>query len=417
MDHRPSRRDLLCAVGAGATGALGGCVTFGGDEPACTDETTDVAAIGDIADGTWPTWGYDSANTAANPGAPSPDLDNTAVAWSSRLPAAPTGPPLVADGRVYVHTENKYVALEADGGDRQWALGGPDGPSVLGHALSGGTAYVGRFRPGDDEGDHVLAVDAATGDQRWRSATASLPNSVTATDREVVVGTVGPSGTTNGWVHSFAPGDGSEHWRTELDGDVRTRPAVTKDVVIVGTDDQRLVALDRSNGAPCWEVDLAGYPWRASVSNGRVYVGTTTPGENWRRLAVRDGTDGTLRWRTDDLRGSPTRLIEQLAFVDGTALLSNRAGVYALADDGNTAWVWERSNTEGTDWGNHALVIAGDLVVTDGPESLRAVELADGDPAGSLSLDATVVGLSGAGGALFVSVVGNEGKGQVLAVR
>lgn len=411
-----NRRAMLRSVAAGTAGILSGCVTFD-DEPACTHDTTEATAIGDVADGTWPTWGYDPANTAANSGATSPDLNSAAVAWDVTLSAASTGPPLIANGHVYVHTQHGYVVLDADGGGRRWTLGGPGEPRVLGHALADGASYIARFRPGDDESDHVIAVDAQTGNRRWRSPTASLPNSVTVTDREVVVGTVGPSGTTDGWVHSVDPADGDERWRTELNGDVRTRPVVTEDIVIVGTDDQRLVALDRSNGAPCWRVDLAGFPWRAAVSDGRVYVGTTSPGQNWRRLEVRDGTDGALRWQTDALHGTPTRLIDQFAVVNGTALLSNRKGVYALADDGSTTWVWERSDVGGTDWRNHALVIAGDLVVTGGPESLRAVELASGDSAGSLSLDATVAGLSVAGESLFVSAIGKEGDGRVLAVR
>lgn len=413
----PTRREVLCGV---AASGIAGCVTFSDtpDNPDCTQESPTVDGVHEAPADAWPTAGYDPANTAWNPDAAVPDLRTALVEWIASFEASEIGQPLVLDGTTYVRVGyRRFVALNLTTGERHWSFGGPDADQVLDYGLADGTAYVGRFREGDEESNRLVAIDRATGEQRWRTATAALPaEGVAATESAVYVGTTGVSGRERGFVHAIDPDDGEEDWRTALDDDVVTRPAVAEDLLFVGADFD-LTAVDRANGGPCWTVDLGILPWRVAAAHGRVYVaGEIAASQTLIRLDVLAGEDGSLHWRSNDvLPRAPGVAVNGLAVTDDRVMVGTTGGVYSLGTDGSVSWQWERPSVYDNWWFN-ALVVTGDRVLTDGPDGIHALDADTGDLVGTVPIDGFVTGVTVASGTILVAVRDRD-RCRLLAVR
>jgi outer membrane protein assembly factor BamB len=110
------------------------------------------------------------------------------VLWMNQLAAY--GPPVIADGHVYVSAESDdgkeafVVALDAETGDEQWRVSGRG--TRLGRRLGvvGGRVYFGENLR------NFVALDAATGDELWRqNYPAGVERSTPAvTDEAIYVG-------------------------------------------------------------------------------------------------------------------------------------------------------------------------------------------------------------------------------------
>jgi len=82
-------------------------------------------------------------------------------------------------------------------------------------------------------------------------------------------------------------------WRFVTEGDVIGSPAVSRDLVYIGSGDGRMYALDRATGAVRWSRDM-GSPIASSPAVGtrRVFFGTRDG-----RFHALDAATGELRWR------------------------------------------------------------------------------------------------------------------------
>lgn len=167
-------------------------------------------------------------------------------------PPIRTTVPAVDDSGVYVAFgpagAGAPARLEAygHGGRRRWRYEAPAGsPGGLGGvAVDGGAAYV--TLAGD-----VHAVDAGSGERRWRFATGADAGGPPATDGVRVY-----AGCKN--LYALDPGDGSERWRVV-------------------------------NGALPGEDGAVPYLGRPAVADGAVHV----------RAGAVDAIDGTRRWGGD----------------------------------------------------------------------------------------------------------------------
>jgi len=114
----------------------------------------------------------------------------------------------------------------------------------------------------------VQANDRFSGKRVWRTEIGAVEGGwfsafdfMDRRDPSFVAGGVGSGaglvllGTTNGEVVALDASDGSERWRTELGSEVVAPPVARRDSVFVRTIDGRLLALDVANGDKVWSFD------------------------------------------------------------------------------------------------------------------------------------------------------------------
>ena len=104
------------------------------------------------------------------------------------------GIPATAEGRVFVATNHALVGLDAATGQEMWRVDDVEsGLSAPPPAIADGVVYVfaGRVDPiANTENGVVIAVDAASGSERWRYDTGFAPSQLGAWDVAVAGGLV-----------------------------------------------------------------------------------------------------------------------------------------------------------------------------------------------------------------------------------
>src|SRR5262249_40655039 len=82
-------------------------------------------------------------------------------------------------------------------------------------------------------------------------------------------------------------------WRVATGGTVVSSPTVTATVVLVGSNDHHLYALDRASGRVLWTLDAKSGVTSSPVVAGSLVAFTTAGGE----LIAADAASGRVRWR------------------------------------------------------------------------------------------------------------------------
>jgi outer membrane protein assembly factor BamB len=152
------------------------------------------------------------------------DLATGAEVWSKRFDAPLTAAPTIAGGALYVVASDSTAwALDAATGQTDWQLAGAPSPSsMVGGAAPAVTGELVLFPTSAGE---LIAARRDTGQIVWRRAVA---------------------GTRIGVAYASV---------TDVTGD----PVVQGDVVYVGNQSGRVMALNRSDGRIIWTADEAAY--------------------------------------------------------------------------------------------------------------------------------------------------------------
>lgn len=164
-------------------------------------------------------------------------------------------------------------------------LGGPEHRPVAGEGPAAPFARLFLFQAGGDclgspavaEGmvffgcrdNHLYAVDAVSGAQRWRfRADAAVDSTPCYIDGHLYFGSSG------GRLYCLRASDGRLRFRSAAFDPIRSSPVVADGRVLFTTDGGTLVALDASTGEPVRETPL-GAPSQSSpaLSGGRIFVG------------------------------------------------------------------------------------------------------------------------------------------------
>jgi outer membrane protein assembly factor BamB len=230
--------------------------------------------------------------------------------------------PAVADGTVYVF-DHPYAdesrngtlyAIDGTDGDVTWRTPVPvDGWSVL---ATDGTVYV--------VGREAYAVDAATGDiSRTYDIDSDLftPPALAngtlyyAAGVDYAAGQPDPTA-----LAAMNASTGAEVWRTRV-GWVGTPPAVSETLVVVGTVDGELYALDRTDGTVVWNYTVderLGVDSAPAVVGDTVYLGP----DPWHVYAFREGgtatKGGAVSAVGDWLRANPAVAFLVIGVAGGT---------------------------------------------------------------------------------------------------
>ncbi|MCU4743047.1 PQQ-like beta-propeller repeat protein [Halobacteria archaeon AArc-m2/3/4] len=205
------------------------------------------------------------------------DVETTQELWTTAAPDTMSPVPTFRNGTVYLSGfSTPWVrALDLEDGSERWTFETVDPPSGLGVAGDVVTFTV---------GEHLFALDPATGDRRWnvrfddRFATAPL-----VTDEHIVLGT-GDGGLL------AVDRSGDRDWRVDV-GESMTALAQDEDRLLAGTDAGIAVVDSRTEDRIAF-VDTTEPVDELSVGRHRIYV----TGSGSDRLTALDSTDYTEAW-------------------------------------------------------------------------------------------------------------------------
>lgn len=377
-----------CIVGAACGGGDGG---GGSSDPA--------GGSGAEAPVGWPTLGRDLANSRAveGGGVDRSAAASLAVAWETPNLVGVSGTPIVDGGTVYLGDWTGHVrALDAASGTEEWAR--DLGTSYVGGAvaLDRDRVYAGTFDA------RIVALDRGSGEPMWEAEVDEHPQAVVFGSPVVVEGLVvagvgsyevfagGESPSFRGSVVALDAATGEEAWRTwTTAGDEREGPGVSvwsspavdveRGHVYIGTGQayappapsrsDALLALDLRTGEEVW-------------------VRQFTTGDAW-TLARPTGLDADV--------GAPPNLFS----VSGTPAVGvgDKAGTYHAVDRSTGEVLWSRRVTPGGLQGGimaSAAVADGHVYVASNDAStdadLVALDLADGAEAWRAPVGAHVTG-------------------------
>ncbi len=276
-----------------------------------------------------------------------------------------------------------YPAAPGEYGGIRWqfATGGPVRSSPT---VSEGVVYIGS---GDG---NVYALDVRTGELRWRYAAGSPVTSTPA----VAVGTVVISAL-DGTIQAITATTGARRWVTRTGADAplpwghesgdtwTSSPAIAGGVVVVGSGDGSLYALDLSTGAVRWKAPT-GRRIRSSpaVSGKMVVVGS---GDG--RVYGFDLDTGRERWRfatngvdfKSDTFGYDRKTVQASPAIAGNLVVIGARDGFLYGLDfatGTQRWVVDHQIS----WVNCSVAIADGAVYTgtsDG-QFVQAVDAAAG---------------------------------------
>ncbi|GAB3018549.1 PQQ-binding-like beta-propeller repeat protein [Natronobiforma cellulositropha] len=417
----PTRRAVLASGSVALALGLAGCTSSlpgqsGGDSTA-----------------EWPSFRHDASNTGSNPDSPGPGPD-LEIDWSVdvepaafesldiELPPHDISSPLVLGDRVFVAfdfrgtletgSRTRLVALDRDGGGREWVEefpfepdSGETPPPALTLESDGETLFLATK---EAAGWSLRGLDPATGEEHWReSLEEPLHSSVTAFDGSLYAG--------GSALTVFDASDGSLEFRDEWDGpdgdDHRrwwfsNRPTVTDEAVYVGVGD-RLRALDRDDGSLRWE---GTSPFDSSTSEGGTWVSSPVVVDevvyaatggldslDLGGLVAYSAADGERLWKTQPARASleegESSEDEQFAglyglpvVVDDTVCAYGREygewGLFGLdAVDGSIRWYQDEVGSTGLAAGSDG------TVYVHAAGGVAAVDPSDGDVLATAALD------------------------------
>ena len=200
--------------------------------------------------------------------------------------------PVVANGTVYFGSGDGHLyALDAATGDLRWKFKTGDVVHAS-PAYADGVVYFGSWD------SYFYAVDARTGAQRWRFHGGEDPvihNQVGFQSSPAVVDGVVYTGCRDAKLYAIDAATGREKWRYDAGGSwVISSPAVTRGKVIFGTSDSSLyVVLDAATGKPIVESKGKAYVFSSPAAAGDVvFVGVLNG-----TLEARDLDAGTVLWQ------------------------------------------------------------------------------------------------------------------------
>lgn len=223
------------------------------------------------------------------------NVTDLAPAWSLGTGERVYGSPSLADGVLYVPSEDDHVyAVDAQTGEQYWAFR-TDNAVWSTPAVVNGTVFFGSTD------HHVYAVDAKTGELRWKVQTGGdVTGSPAVADGVVYVGS------NDHHLYAIGADDGEVLWTFETGDRVSSAPAVAEGAVYVGSNDHHLYAVDAATGTERWRFETDIWVWvGATVADGRVFFtsdgtrGSPASNGSGGRLFALDAASGERLWATE----------------------------------------------------------------------------------------------------------------------
>jgi outer membrane protein assembly factor BamB len=270
----------------------------------------------------------------------------------------PAAPAAFDDVHAYIPLQGgTLVALALANGERVWTS----------KVATSWTPAAGDGRVYVATNTQVRALDAATGREQWH----------TAIDQPLAVAPVFDTGwlfagTTSGLLFALRASDGAVLWKMDLGAPLSAAPVPSELHVYLPIVDGRIVAAELSQGKALWTRMLPARPSPMLVLNDRLFVGTE---DNFLYCLARSDGDEKWKWRTGgDIVSAPVIDTDRVFFLSMDHMLR------ALDRDGGSLR-WQRPVPNRTIGG--PLRIGPFVTVASLAPQLHAFNAADGKPAGS----------------------------------
>jgi outer membrane protein assembly factor BamB len=323
----------------------------------------------------------------------SPNPTLLRVAWKFKTGAKVLSSPLVVGSVVYVGSadQNMYAVNVSDGSLRwKFATEGP---------VNSSPAYYNQAVFFSSVDGRVYAVNTETGKARWSFATAgerrftapgihgAIPRTELMPDpfdvflsSPAIANGVVYVGSGDHDVYALDAATGELRWKFATGNVVHASPAVANGTVYVGSWDRNMYALDAATGKERWRYQTGddtviynqvGIASSATVANGTVFFGC----RDGHFYAV-DATTGALRWSHDNKMGW---VIASPAVRDGVVYFPTSDGTRFKALDAATGAVKFNVQTKAVSFSSPALV--GNVVYFGTSDGwLHAIDARDGKP-------------------------------------
>jgi outer membrane protein assembly factor BamB len=267
---------------------------------------------------------------------------------------------------------------------------------VLAAAIVGGIGRLGGDDSNSGTSSPTTVVAAAQLTKRWSAATGGRVFSSPASASDLVV-----VGSYDNSVHALDARSGTQRWRRVTKGPVRSSPTIAGNRVFIGSDDGDLYALDLASGDAVWTANtgfkLASSP---AVDADIVVVGAD-------RLYAYDAATGRQRWvfSPKDVVASSPAIANDVVVVG-----SNDNHVYGIArSDGTERW---HLRTGGRIQSS-PVIVGGVAFVGSLDGFLYAIDVANGETRWATDLGAPVNSSPGVDNGRVI--VGTDG-GKLIAV-
>ena len=236
------------------------------------------------------------------------------VVWKFQTGSRVVSSPVWSDGALYFGSDDGYVyAVDAASGRQRWkhATGGPVAASP---AVVGDTVYVGSYD------GKFYALNARTGATKWKFATGGerrfeakglhgmQPATQTIADpydvflsSPVVAHGAVYFGSGDGHLYALDAASGELRWKFHTGDVVHASPALANGVLYVGSWDSYLYAVDAASGKEKWRYhsgedaaihNQVGFQSSPAVVDGVVYTGCRDS-----NLYAIDAETGKEKWR------------------------------------------------------------------------------------------------------------------------
>jgi outer membrane protein assembly factor BamB len=201
------------------------------------------------------------------------DLIDGRPLWTTNVGGEISRSIAVAEGLAVVPVQpGELVALDPESGRERWRSAVASGGGVGTPAADAGLVMTGTGLDSGDPGDRgVIAVDLATGTVAWRWASpdGEVVYTPAVVDRRAYAVSEG------GFVVALDATTGGQLWRTEAAGPIEANPAVAEGAVVVADNAGTVLALDQGTGETRWSAPIEGVPYAAVVTCGLVLVPTS----------------------------------------------------------------------------------------------------------------------------------------------
>jgi outer membrane protein assembly factor BamB len=242
-----------------------------------------------------------------------------AFQWEMGIGDRITASPVVAGGLIYLGTTRGLTAIRLADRKEVWTIAATYGVGAA-PLVAGNTIYacVGL--------EAVVALDAATGAQRWQHrCDAGNAAPVLAAGRVIL-------GTRNGEVLALDAATGKKAWTVTVDGMMAFAPAAVGGSVLVGDGGRRLRCIDGASGRVLWTRSVEGrFRGDGSALSTMAAVFSTTNLE----VEAYDPSTGRRLWR----RWMGTQHLSSPVLAGRVVLVGSRDRLEAMnLESGDDLW-------------------------------------------------------------------------------
>lgn len=282
---------------------------------------------------------------------------------------------------IFVGAGNNWVyALSASNGTPLWHYVTGKNPSTP--VVANGTVYI--------NSDELYVLNASDGSVLWRYPFGSVNNNSTPTFANGVI----YAGSGDGYLYALSASTGTLLWRFQTGGTYVYTPTVVGGVVYTSSNvyppSGTIYALNAADGTVIWQLTPGWYPSQPVLSNGVLYF---TAGV---LVEAVNASNGTVLWSQDE--GSDITLQTPVAgngtvYVPYSGDYGFPGGILALNSD-NGVMLWSYSDTHSSYV--YTPVVLNSVVYTDFYDGVYALNSADGTLLWSSTIDPSVASLTDA---------------------